>query len=59
MQCRKPVSHTCATSLLQGGTPIYVVSDRFGYSKVSMTMEVYAHILPDIQQDAAAKIGRR
>jgi hypothetical protein len=24
---------------------------------VSMTMEVYAHVLPDMQQDAAAKLG--
>jgi hypothetical protein len=24
---------------------------------VSMTMEVYAHVLPDMQQDAALKLG--
>jgi hypothetical protein len=24
---------------------------------VSMTMDVYAHVLPDMQQDAAAKLG--
>jgi hypothetical protein len=24
---------------------------------VSMTMEVYAYVLPDMQQDAAAKLG--
>jgi integrase len=46
--------HTCATLLLQAGTPIHVVSERLGHAKVSMTMEVYAHVLPDMQRDAAA-----
>jgi integrase len=49
--------HTCATLLLQAGTPIHVVSERLGHSKVSMTMEVYAHVLPDMQQQAAAALG--
>jgi integrase len=43
--------HTCATLLLQAG-------ERLGHTKVSMTMEVYAHVLPDMQEDAAAKLGR-
>lgn len=49
--------HTCATLLLQGGVPVHVVSERLGHSKVSMTMEVYAHVLPDMQRDAASAIG--
>ena len=48
---------TCATLLLQAGTPIHVVSERLGHSKVSMTMEVYAHVLPDMQQHAADALG--
>jgi integrase len=49
--------HTCATLLLQAGQPVHVVSERLGHSKVSMTMEVYAHVLPDLQRDAAAALG--
>ena len=49
--------HTCATLLLQAGTPVHVVSERLGHSKVAMTMEVYAHVLPDMQTDAAATLG--
>ena len=49
--------HTCATLLLQAGTPIHVVSERLGHSKVSMTMEVYAHVLPDMQTEAADTLG--
>jgi integrase len=49
--------HTCATLLLQAGQPVHVVSERLGHSKVSMTMEVYAHVLPDMQQEAAVRLG--
>jgi integrase len=49
--------HTCATLLLQAGQPVHVVSERLGHSKVSMTLEVYAHVLPDMQTDAAAALG--
>jgi integrase len=49
--------HTCATLLLQAGQPVHVVSQRLGHAQVSMTMEVYAHVLPDMQEDAATRIG--
>jgi len=49
--------HTCATLLLQARTPVHVVSERLGHSKVAMTMEVYAHVLPDMQTEAAATLG--
>jgi integrase len=50
--------HTCATLLLQAGQPVHVVSERLGHAKVSMTMEVYAHVLPGMQDEAARRIGR-
>jgi hypothetical protein len=28
-----------------------------GHSKVEMTVEIYAHVLPSMQQDAAAKLA--
>ena len=49
--------HTMATLLLKAGTPVHVVSERLGHSKVEMTLEVYAHVLPDMQREAAATIG--
>jgi Phage integrase family len=49
--------HTCATLLLQAGTPVHVVSERLGHSKVQMTLEIYAHVLPDRQREAAETIG--
>jgi integrase len=49
--------HTCATLLLRARTPVHVVAERLGHAQVSMTMEIYAHVLPDMQTEAATTIG--
>ena len=49
--------HTVATLLLQAGVPVQVVAQRLGHAQISMTLELYAHALPDMQKDAAAKLG--
>ena len=49
--------HTCATLLLQAGVPVQAVAQRLGHAQISMTLEVYAHALPDMQKDAAARLG--
>lgn len=49
--------HTSATLSLQTGTPVHVVAAGLGHAKVEMTLNVYAHALPNQQQDAAAKLG--
>ena len=49
--------HTAATLLLGAGVPVQVIAQRFGHAQISMTLEVYAHALPDMQRDAAARLG--
>jgi integrase len=49
--------HTCATLLLKAGVPVKVVSERLGHKKIEMTLNIYAHALPSMQQDAAAKLA--
>jgi integrase len=49
--------HTHATLLLHAGVPIKVVSERLGHSRVAMTLDVYAHVLPAMDREAAAVIG--
>jgi integrase len=49
--------HTCATLLLQAGVPVHVVQERLGHKRVEMTLGIYAHALPAMQQDAAAKLA--
>lgn len=50
--------HTHATLLLKEGVPPKVVSERLGHSSVAFTMQVYQHVLPGMQADAAATFGQ-
>ena len=49
--------HTCATLMLQANVPIKVVQERLGHKKIEITLNIYAHVLPSMQQDAAVKLG--
>lgn len=49
--------HTSATTALVKLVPVHVVSARLGHSKVSITYDVYAHVIPGQDDDAAAAIG--
>jgi integrase len=48
--------HTCATLLLQAGENPKVVSERLGHASVTLTLDVYTHVLPDMQRAAAQKL---
>jgi integrase len=45
--------HTCATLLLTKGVHPKVVSEMLGHSSVSITLDVYSHVIPGLG-DAAA-----
>lgn len=49
--------HTCATLSLSAGVPMHVVQRRLGHAQVQMTLNLYAHVLPDQQADAAARVA--
>ena len=46
--------HTAATLMLLNGIPLIVVSRRLGHSKPSVTLDIYGHYIPGMQQEAAA-----
>jgi integrase len=48
--------HSAATILLVAGVHPKVVQERLGHSTIAMTMDVYSHVLPSMQQEAAEKI---
>jgi integrase len=48
--------HSCATLLLQAGENPKVVSERLGHSTITLTLDVYSHVLPDMQKAAAEKL---
>ena len=45
--------HTCATLLLGAGENVKVVSERLGHASAALTLDVYSHVLPDMQQKTA------
>jgi integrase len=49
--------HSHASLLLAAGVPVKVVSERLGHSTVMITLEVYQHVLPGMQAEAAAKFA--
>lgn len=46
--------HTAATLLLLQGINPKIVSELLGHSSVAITLDLYSHVLPDMQQQAAA-----
>ena len=50
--------HLHASLLLLEGANPKVVSERLGHSSVSMTLDVYSHIMPNLQTEAAEGLGR-
>jgi integrase len=48
--------HTAATLLLALGEHPKVVQERLGHSSVRITLDVYSHVLPDLQKAAAEKL---
>lgn len=48
--------HAHATQLLANGVHVKVASERLGHSTTGITMDLYQHVLPGMQEDAAAQI---
>jgi integrase len=47
------VRHTHATLLLKAGVPVKVVAERLGHASPGFTLNVYQHVLPGMQAEAA------
>lgn len=48
--------HTHASLLLLAGLNPKVVSERLGHASVSITLDVYSHVLPSLQEEAAGRL---
>jgi integrase len=51
--------HTHATLGLAAGVPVKVMSKRLGHSTTAITLDVYGHVLPEMDDEAAALIAAR
>jgi integrase len=50
--------HTCASLLLAQGVSPRVVMDVLGHSQLSITMDLYSHVMPSALRDAADAMDR-
>ncbi len=50
--------HTTATLLLLAGENPKVVSERLGHASITLTLDTYSHVLPDMQKAAAEKLEK-
>lgn len=51
--------HCHASLLLAEGVNIKAISERLGHSNVALTLNVYSHLLPGLQEAAADALDRR
>jgi integrase len=50
--------HTWATLALSAGIDIKIVSERLNHSSTHITREIYTHVTPPTQSDAAERVAR-
>ncbi len=50
--------HTHATLMLKAGVNPKVVSERLGHASISITLDIYSHVLPGMQEAAAEKFDK-
>src|SRR5262249_34132974 len=48
--------HSHATHLLTAGVHPKIAQERLGHSSIAVTMDTYSHVMPNMQQDAVAKL---
>ena len=49
--------HTAATLALAAGVPAKVVSEQLGHASSAFTLDVYSHVLPHMQSEAAERVA--
>ena len=50
--------HTAATLMLLERIPAKVVSEMLGHSTIAITLNLYSHVLPEMQREATAALDR-
>jgi integrase len=48
--------HTHATLLIQQGIHPKVISERLGHTTIAITMDLYSHVMPNMQKEAVQKL---
>ena len=51
------VRHSYATAALAAGIPAKVVSERLGHATIAITLDVYSHVIPGMDAQAANAVA--
>jgi Phage integrase family len=51
------VRHSYATAALAAGVPAKVVSERLGHATIAITLDVYSHVIPGMDAQAANAVA--
>jgi integrase len=49
--------HTFATLMASSGGHAKVVQEMLGHASINITLDLYSHVLPDMQEDAVYRLG--
>lgn len=49
--------HTSASLMLTAGVHPKIVSERLGHASIAITLDLYSHVIPSMQTDAAERLG--
>ena len=49
--------HGWASTAIETGTPIKIVSETLGHSNINITLDTYSHLDPKVQRQAITEIG--
>ena len=49
--------HSHASLMIKAGVQPKVISERLGHSSISVTMDIYGHVLPGLQEDAVRRLS--
>jgi len=53
---RRDLRYTYATTLLRAGVHSKVVAERLGHASIGITLDIYSHVLPSMQEEEAERI---
>lgn len=51
--------HTYCVLLLDQGENIKYIQRQMGHSSLQVTMDIYGHLMEDVNREAASKLGSR
>ena len=49
--------HTWATLALESGVHAKVVQERLGHANIATTLDIYSHVVPEMDQEAATTVA--